>query len=194
MTFDVETTPLGSDEVADLAALFGAHRTTSRCWCMAFCVGGGRFAVGWLTGGNRRGFEAMASNGVMGVLASVAGKPVGWCACGPRSRYTGAIGGRSRLLRDRPRSEDDSVWLLACLFVADGHRGAGITATLVRAAVELARSEGASAVEGWPLARSVGPSADAFLGREEVFAGLGFDCVARPTAERAVMRLELDGG
>ena len=160
---------------------------------MAFCLSRSRFAVGWLTGGNRRGFEAMASDGAMGVVASVAGEPVGWCACGPRARYTGAVDGRSSLLGDRPRSEDASVWLVPCLFVADGHRGKGITATLVRAAVELARSEGAVAVEGWPLARSEGRSGDAFLGREGLFADLGFTCVARPTAQRAVMRLELGG-
>lgn len=193
MTSDVETRPVAADEVADLADLFEHHRTTRKCWCMAFCVTGGRFALGWLTGGNRRGFEALAERGVMGVLASVAGRPVGWCACGPRSRYTGAVDGRSSLLRDRPRIEDDTVWLLPCFFVADHHRGTGITATLVRAAVELARGEGAVAIEGWPLARSVGVSADAFLGREEVFAGIGFECVDRPTTQRALMRLELGG-
>ena len=62
----------------------------------------------------------------------------------------------------------------------------------MQSAVELARSEGASALESWPLARSVGRSADAFLGREQVFEDLGFRSAYRPTPERVIMRLELD--
>lgn len=85
------------------------------------------------------------------------------------------------------------MWLLACLFVAAGHRDRGVTHTLVRAAVDLARREGAIAIEGWPLAATVPRSADAFLGREEVFQAVGFGCVDRPTPQRAVMRVDLRG-
>jgi hypothetical protein len=63
----------------------------------------------------------------------------------------------------------------------------------VRAAVELARREGASAIEGWPVAGSDRRSADAFLGREKMFEELGFSCVERPSRQRAIMRLELSG-
>jgi GNAT superfamily N-acetyltransferase len=160
---------------------------------MAFCLTRSQFAVGWLNGGNRRRFEEMAtlSSTPMGILASVAGEPVGWCACGPRSRYAVAISGRSKIIASRARAEDESVWLLPCLFVRVGCRGQGISHTLVRAAVELARSEGASAIEGWPLAGSEQRPADAFLGREQVFEDLGFTCVERPSPERVIMRLEL---
>jgi GNAT superfamily N-acetyltransferase len=127
----------------------------------------------------------------MGILASVAGQPVGWCACGPRSRYTTAIGGRSKMLRGRERAEDERVWLLACLFVGVEHRGHGVTYALVRSAVELARREGALAIEGWPLAASAGRSTDAFVGREKVYEALGFSCVQRPSPQRAIMRLKL---
>ncbi|CAA9445853.1 MAG: hypothetical protein AVDCRST_MAG66-4598 [uncultured Pseudonocardia sp.] len=191
----VDTWPLGPGDLDDLAALFGAQRTTRHCWCTAFCVSGGRFAAGWFAGGNRRRFAQMAveSTTPMGVLASVDGSPVGWCACGPRSRYTAAIDGRSSLLRGRRREEDHSVWLLACLFVASAHRGRGVTHALVGTAVDLARQEGALAIEGWPLAASAPPSGDAFVGREEVFQAAGFGCVDRPTSRRAVMRLDLHG-
>ena len=130
----------------------------------------------------------------MGILALVAGEPVGWCACGPRSRYVVATSGRSKVMGSRARAEDESVWLLPCLFVRAGHRGQGITYALVHAAVELARRQGAFAIEGWPLAREVRQSADAFLGREEVFEDLGFQCIERPSPQRAIMRLELPGG
>jgi hypothetical protein len=61
----------------------------------------------------------------------------------------------------------------------------------VRAAIELARQEGAIAIEGWPLAGPDRRSPDAFLGREKVFEELGFSCVERPSPQRAIMRLEL---
>ena len=53
-------------------------------------------------------------------------------------------------MRNRTRDEDEIVWLLPCLFVRAGRRGQGVTHALVRAAVELAGREGASAIEGWP--------------------------------------------
>ena len=173
---DLDTRPVGPDHLADLAALFEGQRNTRRCWCTAPCESRGRFAVGWVTGGNRRRFETMATTGgtPMGILASSSGQPAGWCACGPRSRYTTADGERSRILRDRDPSEDDTVWLIACLFVRADLRGRGVTRTLIRAACDRR-------------------SADAFLGRERVFEELGFRCVGRPTAQRVVMRLELHG-
>jgi GNAT superfamily N-acetyltransferase len=95
------------------------------------------------------------------------------------------------MLEHREVAEDESVWLVPCLFVRDGSRGQGVTHALVRAAVELARNHGAVALEGWPLAASASRSGDAFLGREQVFADLGFSVVEQPRPARVLMRLEL---
>ncbi|MEO7058316.1 MAG: GNAT family N-acetyltransferase [Lapillicoccus sp.] len=191
----LDTRPLGPEDLGDLASLFQPERNTRGCWCMSFCSSRTQFAMGWLTGGNRRRFEAMASGAgpPMGVLASVSGQPVGWCACGPRSRYAVADEGRSALLQGLDRTDDDDVWLLPCLFVRAESRGQGVTYGLVEAAVELARQHGARAIEGWPTAGSQKRSAEGFVGRERVFEALGFRCVARPSSARAIMRLELDG-
>lgn len=160
---------------------------------MAFCTTRGRFAVGWVTGGNRRAFETMAATAPtpVGVLASVAGEPVGWCACGPRSRYALDSGPQRPLLAGRQREDDAAVWLVPCLFVRDGHRGKGITYALVRAAVEVARAAGAVALEGWPTSDPDHDSGDAFLGRERVFEPLGFRAVGHPVPGRVIMRREL---
>jgi GNAT superfamily N-acetyltransferase len=186
---------VGTKDLPDLARLFESQRSTRRCWCMAFCVTRSQFAAGWLNGGNQRRFGtlAAASSTPMGILASQAAEPVGWCACGPRSRYVAATTPRSKIMQNRARDEDEIVWLLPCLFVRDGHRGQGVTHALVRAAVGLARREGAFAIEGWPLTGSERRSGDAFLGREELFEELGFSCVQRPSPERVIMRLELQG-
>lgn len=192
---DIDTRSVGPKHLPDLARLFESQRTTRRCWCMAFCVTRSQFAAGWLNGCNQRRFGAMAaaSSTPMGILASQAAEPVGWCACGPRSRYVAATTPRSKVMRNRARDEDEIVWLLPCLFVRAGRRGQGVSHALVRAAVELARREGASTIEGWPLAGSERRSGDAFLGREQVFEDLGFNCVERPSPERVIRRLELRG-
>jgi GNAT superfamily N-acetyltransferase len=192
---EILTRPVGPDGLADLASLFGGSRNTRRCWCTAFCTSRRQFSAGWLTGGNRGRFESLAARSAepMGILASVAGAPVGWCACGPRSRYRVSVKGRGALLRDLDPDEDERVWFLPCLFVRPDRRGQGVTYALVRAAVELARSAGATAIEGWPVSGSDASSADAFVGRETVFEAIGFRRTAVPGPRRAIMRLALGG-
>jgi ribosomal protein S18 acetylase RimI-like enzyme len=178
----------------DLARrFFSVERATRHCWCTAFCSTRGRFAAGWYGGGNRRRFEALARSepDPMGLLALLDGEPVGWCACGPRSRYLTASAGRASLLAGRPRDEDQHVWLVACIVVRPDHPGPGVVRELVRAAVAHAEESGASAIEAWPLAVGVRRPGDLHVGREGVFARLGFRCVQRPNAERAIMRFDV---
>jgi len=193
-TESIDVQAVGVDRLDAVRTLFAAQRATRHCWCMAFCSTGRKFAAGWYGGGNRRRFEAMIGSGThpMGVLASIAGVPAGWCACGPRSRYVAAIDGRSALLTDLARAEDDCVWLIACLVVAPAHRGTDIVMALLRRAVALAGEQGARAVEAWPLAAGVRDPALSHVGTEPVFARLGFTPLAEPTAGRVVMRLEFD--
>jgi GNAT superfamily N-acetyltransferase len=192
VTTSLDVRPVGPAEVGALEQLFASERNTRHCWCMSFCTSRAQFAAGWFGGGNRRRFETMASgNTPMGVIAFRGQAPVGWGACGPRSRYLGANPARHPLLGGRARAEDDTVWLLPCLFVHAGHRAQGVSHALVQAAGSLARRQGAVAIEGWPLSSSQSRSADAFVGREELFAALDFRCVERPVPTRAIMRLDL---
>ncbi len=125
----------------------------------------------------------------MGVLASVGSAPVGWGACGPRSRYLGASPSGHPLLGDRPGTEDVTTWLLPCLFVRVGHRGQGVSHALVDTAISVAQRHGANALEAWPSSAEEPRRADAFVGREQLFVDLGFSCIARPVPERAIMRI-----
>jgi GNAT superfamily N-acetyltransferase len=190
----VTTRPVGLDDLPAVAKLFESQRNTRRCWCMAFCTTRSQFARGWLRGGNERRFGAMAATepSPMGVLAHRGEEAVGWCACGPRARYLFPGSPANKIIDSRLSHDNETVWFLPCLFIHPGHRGERLAQILVQAAVELARSEGASAIESWPLARSVERSADAFLGREQVFEDLGFRSAYRPTPERVIMRLEFD--
>ena len=201
MTADVVTRPVGPSELADLSHLFGSARNTRHCWCMAFCATRTQLALGWFGGGNRRRFAALAAGPVpmgvppgpvpMGVIATVDDEPVGWVACGPRSRYLAAVDPRNPLTAVMQRSEDEVVWLAPCLFVRPGHRGTGLTYVLLRAAVALAAEHRARAIEGWPVAGPDRRPDEEFVGREKVFADLGFRPVDRPAATRVIMRRDL---
>jgi len=190
---DVETRPVGTGELTALADLFRSARNTRHCWCMAFCTTRTRWALGWFGGGNRRQFEAVASTDPhpMGVLATVDDEPVGWAACGPRSRYPVATDPRNSLTAVMERSEDDLVWLTPCLFVRSKHRGAGIAYALIRAAVTLAAEHHAVAIEGWPVTGPDPRPGEEFVGREKVFTELGFRALDRPSPTRVIMRREL---
>lgn len=190
---DVQLAVVGPSHLENVGRLFAGNRTTSRCWCMAFCCTGRQFAVGWYTGGNRRRFEAMAAHGPMGVLAMVDGEPVGWCACGPRSRFRAAEHGRGGPLAVRPRDDDASVWLLACTFITPDRRGQGLLLPLLRGAVDLARQQGAHSVEAWPVATGMRRRGMEHVGREDVFVRLGFRPVDRPLPDRTILRLDLTG-
>jgi GNAT superfamily N-acetyltransferase len=193
----MDVRPVTVERLADLADLFGTAKVTTNCWCMWFIDPAKVVQDRWDDGGNRRAFEARAraqSDGEppLGLLAYADdGTPVGWLATGPRSRYARAIGPRTQILRDRDPDEDDDVWLLPCFFVRVGHRRRGVTAALLDAAVGAASAHGATAVEGFPIAAGRPVSADAYLGTEHRFADCGFECIARPSERRVVMRRNL---
>ncbi len=149
--------------------------------------------AGWRDGSNRRAFESLArtADPPLGLLAYEGDRPVGWLATGPRSRYPRAIGPRATILKGRDASEDDDVWLLPCFFVRVGHRGKGVTAALVAAAVEQATAYGATAIEGFPIADAYPKSQDDYVGKQRRFAECGFTCVAEPSPRRVVMRRDL---
>jgi GNAT superfamily N-acetyltransferase len=179
------------DRLADLASLFGSNKTTSGCYCMWFLVPAKECSAGW-NGGNRISFEAVtgAAAEPTGLLAYRDGEPIGWCAAGPRTRYARAL--RSPIMAARDADADARVWLVPCFYVRRDARRSGVTRALLEAAVKLARTHRATAIEGFPLAgdrrRSTG---EAFVGVEPLFAACGFSPIERPTAARVVMRREL---
>jgi GNAT superfamily N-acetyltransferase len=187
----VTVAPVTADRLDDLAALFGTSGTTRGCYCTWFLIPAKESHAGW-SGGNRLTFEACARSETMpmGLLAYADNAPVGWCAAGPRSRYTRAL--RSPVLKQHDPAEDERVWLVPCFFVRVGFRRQGIMRKLLTRAVDLAAAHGATAIEGFPLSgEKRRGSGDAFLGVEGLFAGCGFTAVDRPTANRVVMRLDL---
>jgi GNAT superfamily N-acetyltransferase len=100
--------------------------------------------------------------------------------------------------RKIPRVDDLDVWSVWCIRVRPGHRGKGISHPLLAGAVELARSQGAPAIEGYPVDNR-GEEVDltmAYAGTRAVFEKAGFHKASDTSSvlggfPRVLMRLDL---
>ena len=176
--------------VDDLAKLFGSEKIANDCWCMWFIIPVKDFhAAG--SDGNRASFCNLLakSEHTPGLLAYQDAEPVGWCAVGPRSRYARAL--KTPTYRGGEAESDADIWLVPCLFVRKDVRRRGVSQALLEAAVDLAKQNGATAVEGFPFSGSKKRSGDIQVGSEPLFAACGFDVIRTPSPGRVVMRREL---
>lgn len=134
---------------------------------------------------NRRAFGRLVrGDRIPGILAYRGTEVVGWCAVAPREDY-------ARLARSRVAHPVDSqpVWSIVCFFVAPASRRRGVTAALLRAAVEHARRRGAKIVEGYPVDPDGNyPDTFAYVGLISAFRRAGFREVARRSPGRPIMR------
>jgi GNAT superfamily N-acetyltransferase len=204
---------------SDVEQLFGVRGDPSRCWCRYFALTGPQYAA--LDPSARKAklkerFDAGSPS--PGVLAFRDGEPVGWCAVEPRACYPRIL--RSQVLRlaEPARQDTDTenpgtkntgtktsggaetgspadLWSVTCFVVAAGHRRSGVAAALLQAAVEHARLNGATVLEGYPVDPSQRPkagAADLYHGTLNLFLRAGFRVVSAAVPGRAVVRLRLD--
>lgn len=144
--------------------------------------------------GNKAAFVELldTSEVPVGLLAySDEGDPIGWCAAGPRSRYSRAV--KAPTMKGHDAAEDFDVWLVPCFLIHHDQRRRGVAKALLEAAVHVATEAGAKAIEGFPLSGSKtrSKSADFMTGTESLFAACGFSPLRRPSDNRVIMRREL---
>ena len=175
----------------DVRTLVGPKKPTSNvCWCLSHRLDAktNQSLVGVERGEYVRGLVGRTV--APGVLAYDGDEVVGWAAVAPRAELPFA---RSRKI---PHVDDLPVWSVWCVRVRPGHRGQGISHTLVRGAADYAFEQGAPAVEGYPVDNR-GEKVDltmAYVGTRAVFEAAGFT-PASPTEAvsggfpRVVMRL-----
>ena len=139
--------------------------------------------------GNKLAMKAIVDSGeVPGILAYHSTKAIGWCAIAPRGSYPALS--RSRILQP---VDNRPCWSVACLFIERSYRKRGISAELLRAASEYARSQGAELVEGYPVepkSEKDIPPAFAWTGISKAFVRVGFIEVIRRSPTRPIMRME----
>lgn len=180
----------------DLQKVFGDRGPAARCQCQRYRLGP-RESFGRQPVEERqhrlREQAAFGEPGspTCGLLARLEGEPVGWCAVGQR----GDLDGLKRVYKvpwtDRDEDPDDpTVWAVTCLAIRRGYRRRGVATALVAAAVEHARSQGARAVEGYPIVRTDVINEELHVGTVPMFEAAGLREVSAPTPRRVVMRID----
>jgi GNAT superfamily N-acetyltransferase len=189
----IEVLPATITRFDDVATMLGPKKPASTvCWCLSH-------RLDWKTNrelvGPARGeyVKGLCSREVApGVLAYDDAEVVGWAAVAPRSELPFA---RSTKI---PHVDHLPVWSVWCIRVRPGHRGRGISHTLLDGAVAYARSQGAPAIEGYPVDNK-GKRVDltmAYVGTRKLFEDAGFSKAADTDSvsggfRRVVMRLAL---
>ena len=178
----------------DVRTMVGPKRPdASVCWCLSYRLTSSkenRELVGPARG--ERVLELVQQDPPPGVLAYDGDEVVGWAAVHPRADTSFAKN------RKIPHVDDLDVWSVWCLRVRPGHRGEGISHHLLAGAVEFARTNGAPAIEGYPLDNE-GAKIDltmAYVGTKRLFEQAGFTRAADTTSvlngfPRILMRLAL---
>jgi GNAT superfamily N-acetyltransferase len=139
-------------------------------WCLSWdCAvtrrgaGASTFASEAKSGRNRRQQAIVSSSASKsppdhhppspGVVAYLEGKPVGWCAVGPKHAYPRLMASRmsSPATGFAEAADITGTWAVSCFVVRREQRRRGVSARLLRAAVEYAAANGARTVEGYPV-------------------------------------------
>ncbi len=172
----------------DLEELFGDRGACGGCWCMFWRIPRKQFEEQKGEGNRQALKKVVAKNIAPGILAYAGREVIGWCAVAPRSEYVALE--RSRILKP---VDEQPVWSVSCLFVKKPYRRKGVSAKLLRAAVEFAAGNGAKIVEGYPTETTNQKVADPFLwhGVSSAFGKAGFREVARRSPTRPIMRLAI---
>jgi len=189
---EVTTAPATPGRWDDVVAAMTGGGDGGSCWCRWFHTASREWDA-MRTADRREALEReIAAGPPRGVLAYVDGAAAGWARVAPRVEQTRLR--RGRISRASPAPMDDErVWAITCLQVRREHRGIGLVRELVAAAVDLARSQGATAVEAYPVDTTVSTVSNNTLyhGPASAFLANGFTEVARPTPARPVLSRRL---
>jgi GNAT superfamily N-acetyltransferase len=189
----IEVRPATSFE--DVKTMVGPKRPDANvCWCLSYRIPSKQNQA--LRGTERGDLvkHLVAQDPPPGVLAYDGGDVVGWAAVHPRADTSFA--GNRKI----PHVDDVDVWSVWCIRVRPGYRGKGISHHLLAGAVDMARSFGAPAIEGYPVDNG-GRKVDltmAYVGTRKLFEDAGFTKAADTESvlngfPRVLMRRELQG-
>jgi GNAT superfamily N-acetyltransferase len=182
-----EVHPVTKDRWPDLLALFD-QAIVRTCFCMFYRKTGAGTGVGVQ---NRQAMKALVDRGIVpGLIGYEDGHPVAWVSLGPRDDYAKLR--RSPIMKP---VDDRPVMSVVCFFVDPSARGRGLAERMLEAAMDYARSCGASLLEAYPVDKDQRSHPDSmFFGAKSMYDRAGFREVARRRPTRPVMRKTLRPG
>ena len=201
MTDEIRVVPANEATWKDIAAVFGTRGASSVCYCQRYKLAPGEGFASFpaeeramrLRGQTNVGQSRAPST--TGLVAYLGEEPVGWAAVEPRPAYFGLL----RVYRTpwEGRNEDradEGIWSVTCVLVRAGYRKRGVAYALARAAVDHARTQGASAIEAYPMRTEAGEITwdEIHVGAESIFGAAGMSPVSHPGKRRVVYRMAFD--
>jgi GNAT superfamily N-acetyltransferase len=185
--------PATPERWSDLENVFGKNGANAGCWCMFWRLERSMFKKTKGEGNRQILKQIVEEDQQPGILAYEGAQAVGWCGIAPREKLIALE--NSRILK---RVDDQPVWSITCFFVSKEARGQGIMESLIKAAVDHARSNGAEIVEAYPIdmqsPKLLGQtfnSYSGYMGVVSAFRALGFEEVGRASETQLIMRLKV---
>ena len=168
--------PLSDETWEALAALFREGGDPRWCWCQFWRLRSKDMAGLKVPELRERLHDQARSELAPGLVAFEGDRAVGWVSVAPRDDYQRVV--FSKVI---PKIDDRPVWSIVCFAVASTARGRGVARALLDAAVEFARSNGAEAIEAYPIALDPGAAIhpnSVYTGTLTTFERVGFSVVA----------------
>lgn len=188
----IEIVPASVDRFDDVEHALTGGGDGGSCWCQWWMLRNTDFQS--TTADERRELLRgdLAAPVPSALLAYVENEAAGWVKVSARPDQPRLAATRNLQLSHEP-FEDRSVWAITCFVVRREHRGAGVAARLLDAAVAHARDNGARVIEGYPIDVAVKKTSsnELFHGALSTFLDAGFIEVARPTPSRPIVSLTL---
>ena len=185
--------PATSERWSDLENLFGKSGANAGCWCMFWRLERAMFKKTKGEGNRQILKQIVEADQQPGILAYEGAQAVGWCGIAPREKLIALE--NSRILK---RVDDQPVWSITCFFVSKEARDQGMMESLIKAAVDHARSNGAEIVEAYPIdmqsPKLLGQtfnSYSGYMGVASAFRALGFEQVGQASETQLIMRLKV---
>ena len=192
MALDIQ--PLTPERWDDLVQLFGDNGAYGNCWCTWFRQTSKDFSAGCANrgAGNRDFLQRLTdARRRPGLIAYRDGTPVGWVSVAPLDEFGRIL--RSPTLKPET-APPPTTWAIVCFYVPRGERRGGVTRSLLPAAVDYARSQGATRVEAYPVdtrGKARIESAGLFTGKLDWFQQAGFAEVRRRSLRQPVVARDL---
>lgn len=137
--------------------------------------------------------DEIAAGPPPGIVAYVDGEAAGWIRIGPRPAQARLGHTRAIVAATQEPLDDRSVWAVTCFSVRRDHRGLGLNAALLSAAIDYARDAGARLIEGYPVdtaTMTVSPN-ELFHGALSTFLTAGFSVVGELRSGRPLVSLSV---